>query len=494
MTVRLTPLQLSSKKGNPRKSALMKSTPFCIIAVASSLSCMGQSNDRPNVILIFPDQMRFDALGCMGNRDVKTPHLDKFASEGVLLRQTFSNTPVSGPARADILTGRYAHANGLVANDLRLKETEVTIAEILGNEGYETGFIGKWHLDGGPKDPGYVPPHRRQGFQFWAANECNHKHFKSSYYRNDSVSIPISEFETQVWTDEAIMFLEKRSARPFFLTIAMGPPHDPYKAPEKFRQLYDTSKLTMRPNWIKGTKNGSKEDIAEYYGMVSAIDADFGRLMQELEKRNLRRNTIVLFISDHGDMLGSHGRVFKRQPWEESVRVPGIISWPAKIPGGRVCNALFSTVDVMPTLLDLCAADIPEGVQGVSLKNVILNNEKGPDAVYFSIYGPCKWQNVEGGWRGIRTHRYKYATFENKPWILYDLEADPYETNNLIGNPAFRELQQKMHAHLGVWMKKTGDTWSNNWTYPFADNFELMKAPFYSVEEFFRWKAKQPSQ
>jgi arylsulfatase A-like enzyme len=100
---------------------------------------------------------------------------------------------------------------------------------------------------------------------------------------------------------------------------------------------------------------------------------------------------------------------------------------------------------------------------------------------------------VESGWRGIRTSRYKYATFESKPWILYDLEADPFEMNNLIGNPTYKDLQQKMHSRLVLWMKKTGDTWGNNWTYPFADNFELMKAPFYSVEEFFRWKEKQPN-
>ncbi len=471
----------------------MKKMYFFFFAATPFINVMSQAKERPNVILIFPDQMRFDALGCTGNPDVKTPNIDRFAGEGMLLKNTFSNTPVSGPARADILTGRYAHKNGLVANDLRLKESEVTIAEILGKKGYETGFIGKWHLDGGPKDPGYIPPQRRQGFEYWAANECNHKHFKSSYFRNDSVPIPISEFETKAWTVEAINFLEKRSSRPFFLTIAMGPPHDPYKAPEEFRNLYDTSKLTMRPNWVKGVKNGSKEDLAEYYGMISAIDAEFGRLMQELENHHLRKNTIILFISDHGDMLGSHGRVFKRQPWEESVRVPGIISWPGKIPDGKICNALFSTVDFMPTLLDFCAVDIPDEVQGVSLKKSILNNAPGPEVVYFSIYGPCKWQSVESGWRGIRTHRYKYATFENKPWILYDLESDPFETNNLIDNPVYRELQHKMHADLLLCMKKTGDSWNNNWTYPFADNFELIKAPFYSVKEFFEWKEKQPN-
>lgn len=444
-----------------------------------------QTPNRPNVILYFPDQMRADAMGCMGNPDVKTPHLDKFARDGVLLRNTFSNTPVSCPARAVILTGRYAHTTGLVANDLRLKEQEVTIAEILRSQGYSTAFIGKWHLDGGPKDPGYVPPQRRQGFDYWAANECNHQHFKGVYFRNDSVPIQNKAFETTTWTDEAIRFLDSGVQGPFIMTIAPGPPHDPYKATEEYRRLYDTAKLTMRPNWKAGIKNGSKEDLAQYYGMISAIDAEFGRLLHELEKRNLRRNTIILFFSDHGDMLGSHGRVFKRQPWEESVKVPGIISWLGKIPQGKECNALFSTVDIMPTLLDFCSIPIPGNIQGQSLKPSITGKHPGPEAVFFSIYGPCKWQGVDGGWRGIRTNRYKYAAYENKPWVLYDLQTDPYEMENLVGKPGYEKLEKKMDQLLRKYMKKSVDSWKLNWTYPFADNFELTKEAFYSIDEFF---------
>lgn len=452
----------------------------------------GENPSKPNIILIFPDQMRAQALGCMGNSDVLTPNLDKFAKEGVLLKNTFSNTPVSGPARAVMLTGRYAHQNGLVANDLRLKESELTIAEVLNKYGYTSGFIGKWHLDGGPKDPGYIPPSRRQGFNYWAANECNHNHFKSIFFKNDSIPVSINEFETKAWMDETVEFLNINQESPFFLTIAMGPPHDPYKAPGKYRNLYDTAKLKMRANWKPGIKAGSKEDIAQYYGMITAIDAEFGRLLHELEKRGLRENTIVLFISDHGDMLGSHGRVFKRQPWEESINVPGIISWPGKIPQGKTCEALFSTADVLPTLLDFCSVPIPSVVQGNSLKNSILLNRKGPEAVYLSIYGPCKWQGVEKGWRGIRTSNYKYITFEDKPWVLYNLKDDPFELKNLVDDPAHKAIQGKLHKMLLSWMEKTNDSWKNNWTYPFADNFELTKAPFYSIDEFFEWKKQRP--
>lgn len=449
--------------------------------------------NQPNVILIFPDQMRANALGCMGNPDIKTPYLDALAAEGVLLQNTYSNTPVCCPARATIFTGKYAHANGMVTNDLRLRETEVSIAELFKDHGYETGFIGKWHLDGGPKEPGFIPAERRQGFEFWAANECNHNHFNSHYFRgNDTVPIPINEFEPKIWIDEAIHFLKNRGEKPFFLTIAPGPPHNPYVAPKGYQSQYDSLQITMPLNWQANVKNGSKKDLTGYYAMITAMDVEFGHLFQELAEQGLKENTIVLFISDHGDMLGSQGRIYKRQPWEESAKVPGIISWPGTIPKGKKTKTLFSTVDVLPTLLDLCGFPVPENVQGISIKNSILDDEPGPDCIYFEILGPCKWQGVESGWRGIRTKQYKYARYKHSPWIMYDLKNDPFELNNLVGNPDYADLKQELDNFLSYQMGRYGDSWGKNWNYPFADNFELQQfQAFYSIDDYFKWKNKQ---
>ena len=197
---------------------------------------------RPNILFLLPDQLRAQALGCMGNPDVKTPHLDRLASEGVLFRNTFANTPVCCPARATMLTGKYAHANGMVANDLRLRESETTVAEALHDAGYRTGFVGKWHLDGGKRLPGYVPPGpRRQGFEFWAANECSHQHFDTQYFRDSDEPIPIKTFEPETWANLGIEFLRQtqNDDRPFFLAVQMGPPHDPYIAPEQYKAMYD---------------------------------------------------------------------------------------------------------------------------------------------------------------------------------------------------------------------------------------------------------------
>lgn len=203
-----------------------------IVGIFPAMTFAAVAAERPNILLIFPDQMRASAMGCMGNPDVKTPHMDRLAGEGMLFRHTYANVAVCCPARAILLTGTYPQKNGMVANDLRLREEQVTLAEILAERGYRTGFIGKWHLDGGPRDPGFVPPGpRRQGFDFWAAYECHHRHFTPVYFRDTPEPIIVPKFEPVASCDFAEEFLRGQPAdRPFFLAVQMGPPHDPYGA------------------------------------------------------------------------------------------------------------------------------------------------------------------------------------------------------------------------------------------------------------------------
>jgi len=286
---------------------------YCSVA---NLAFAQPSSRRPNILLIFPDQLRAQALGCMGNPDVRTPNLDRLAAEGILFRQTLANTPVCCPARANLLTGKYAHRNGMIANDLRLRESETTLAELLRQAGYRTGFIGKWHLDGGKRLPGFVPPgSRRQGFEFWAANECSHTHFDTQYFRDTDTPIPIQKFEAEAWTDIAIEFLRETRGQPFFLMIAMGPPHDPYAAPERYMKMYDPKRLKLRRNWVEGIKGAGREEIAAYYAATTAVDDQVGRLIQAVKDDNQAEDTIVLVTSDHGDMLGSQAARLKRKPW-----------------------------------------------------------------------------------------------------------------------------------------------------------------------------------
>lgn len=471
---------------------------------ASSLPVMGQetTQDRPpNVLLIFADQMRGQAMGCMGNPDVITPYLDRLASEGILFPDTFSNTPVCCPARACLLTGKYTHKHGLVANDLRLRESEVTIAEIMAKNGYRTGFIGKWHLDGGARQPGFVPPGpRRQGFQFWAANQCSHEHFDTHYFHDSPEPIAVKKFEPEAWTDEAINFLQSNQDQPFFLTVAMGPPHDPYDAPEEYKSLYDPEKLEMRPNWVEGIKNAGRNEIAKYYAAITAIDDQVGRLLATLDELNLAEDTIVLFTSDHGDMLGSHGLRLKRKPWEESILVPGILRYPRKVQPSQMANALFSWVDIAPTLLSLCGIAPGDDMQGSDLSQFILGKKLGenanpPSSVFFQIFGPYHQGGVTEGWRGVRTMRYMYARTEEKPWVLYDLRTDPYEMNNLVDNDVYAEVLSLMEKKLQDWMSKTEDSWAYNWSEPVEDAGRLYRhGTFYTVDEYLAWARENPDR
>lgn len=428
------------------------------------------SDRRPNVVLLMPDQMAGHAMGVAGNPDVKTPRMDRLASEGVFLTNSIANNPVCCPARATILTGMYPHGHGLISNDLRLREWRVTLAEILAEAGYATGFVGKWHLDGGVRMPGFIPPGpRRQGFAFWAANQCNHNYFDPIYFCDTPEPIRPQRFETEVWADEALRFIRANRDRPFFLEWACGPPHNPYKAPEKYRAMYDAEKLTMRENWQEVERHGTREDIAHYYGMVTAIDDAIGRILDELDRLELARDTLVIFTSDHGDMLGSHGMAMKTKPWEESIRVPGILRYPAQLAAGQKRDLLLSHVDLAPTIMAFCGLRPKPWMHGKDLSRVLRGMEDDTvEAVYLQINEPRPHLSVPDSWRGIRTKRYTYARFEDRPWVLYDLQEDPYQLNNLVDDEACAEVRRRLDRMVQAEMARTGDRWSVD-----LDEFEV---------------------
>lgn len=447
---------------------------------------------RPNIVFLMPDQHRQQAVNCLGNAEVRTPNIDRLASEGLTLENTFANSPVCCPARATLLTGQYIHRNGMVANDLRLRENSVSFARTLATAGYRTGFVGKWHLDGGPRLPGFVPPgDRRQGFEFWAGNQCSHTHFRNWYYRDAAERIYLDTFETDGYADVGIEFLRKSRSdpRPFYLTVQWGPPHDPYKAPAHYSGMYDPARITMRPNWREGGPGTRRQDIAEYYGMVTAVDDAVGKVLRAIDDLGLRDNTIVLFSSDHGDMLGSQGRRLKRKPWEESIRVPGIMRWPGRLKPGSRNNTFFTHVDFAPTLLGMAGVEVPSEMQGQNLASTLTTGQgKAEDSAYFEICVPYAGDGTEDAWRGVRTEQFMYARFKDKPWVLYDLKADPFQQKNLAGEPSARAIQQEMERRIQVWMDKTGDSWTNNWPDPVEDEGRLYRhRTFYTIQEYRDW-------
>ncbi len=488
-----------------------------LAGISNRVSVAFDASDRPNVLLILPDQMRASAMGCDGNTQVKTPAIDRLAAAGIRFKRTYANVPVCCPARAIMLTGTYPHVNGMMANDLRLREEQVTIAEILRDDGYRTGFIGKWHLDGGQRDPGFVPPGpRRQGFDFWAAYECHHKHFRPTYFRDTPEIITIDKFEPVASCDFAVEFLrDQPNGQPFFLTVQMGPPHDPYGAPEEYMRQYIPERITPSENWQPNSETrpaaapskrpassaiapdvepGGLAEIAAYYAAITALDDQVDRLMKTLQERGLYENTIIVFTSDHGDMLGSHGMRRKRKPHDESARVPGIVSWPARIPKGQVVDALFSHVDIAPTLLALSGKTIPQNMQGSDLSRVALGQTtEGPDAVLLQIFVPFNPDQISKPWRGIVTAQHTYARFENEGWVLFDHTSDPSEMNNFIDDPKHANLKRELDEKLSMLMKKHGDAWSFNSNELVEEGGRLYRnQTFYTIDDYLSWSKANP--
>jgi arylsulfatase A-like enzyme len=423
------------------------------VAVAGKQLLASQASaKRPNIVYVFADQMRAHAMGCMGNKQVITPNLDKLASDGLLVTNGISCQPVCTPYRAQLLTGRYGHSTGIIHNDIRLPDSEVLISELMNKQGYTTGYIGKWHLSGNRSNP--VDKKNRRGWDFWAVRNCSHQHSKPVYWLNDSAEpTKVPGWEPDVQTDLAVEFIKKNKKSPFCLFMSFGPPHNPYVAPKKYVDMYKDKKLTVRPN----CSNKSTKTLIEYYAMVTSLDSCMGRITKALDAAGVSDDTIVVFSSDHGDMLGSQGHRWKQRPWEESINVPFIVRYGRKIKKGQVRDWIVSSVDVMPTLLGFCDISIPSQVQGLDYSATFLGkSKKQRDAAFlFNVHsggGP----NTD--WRGIRDKEWTYAFHYSGDWVMYDLKNDPYQLKNLIDDPKYAAKKKQLRKQLETMRKDLGES------------------------------------
>lgn len=433
------------------------------------------SGGKPNILFVFADQLRYGALGSSGNKVVRTPNLDRLADQGVVFNQAFASHPLCSPYRAHLMTGRYAHRNGVLDNEYRLRRDQTTLPQALKGAGYHTAFVGKWHLGEGP-----YTEDKRYGFDYMAAYNCQHAYYTTRYWENERGPIRIESWAPEGETDLAIKFIENHRRdnpdAPFALLLAWGPPHWPYdQYPREFK-TYAPEGVDLPPNVPVQMAAFARSEIADYYGNVSGLDRQMGRLTAALDRLGLAENTIVCFTSDHGDHLSSHGfgkpmdtwmhpsmRASKATPYEEAAHIPFIMRFPQRVPGGRRTQAMFSSVDVMPTLLGLCGVAVPKEVQGHNLSHVATgkNGPPPPDSVYLQNMGPgwpdrIKWV---GFWRGIRTDRWVYARWhkdEHGP-LLFDRENDPHELKNLAGQKEYAKVQQEMEDRLRRWIAETGD-------------------------------------
>lgn len=436
---------------------------LCIaIGFAVDAAAAEPAPTRPNVVFIIADQWRAQAFGFAGDPNAHTPELDKLAADSVRLTTCVSTLPVCSPCRASILTGQYATTNGVFLNDVCLGNKATSIAQAFKQAGYHTGFIGKWHVDGHGRES-FIPPERRQGFEFWRADECTHDYNHSVYFADTPEKLYWPGYDAEAETTVAQQYIRDHGREPFLLFLSWGPPHNPYgTAPARFAVHFSPQQISVRPNVPPEFRAFARRDMAGYYAHGAALDECIGRIMQTLHDAGLADNTIVVFTADHGDMLYSHAEIRKQRPWDESILVPFVVHWPAgNCSGGRTLAAPFGTPDIMPTLLGLCRIKIPSTVEGDD-RSAWLRGET-PDqhaGALISCVTPFgEFTRNQGGreFRGIRTQRYTYVRTLDGPWLLYDNLTDPYQQQNHIADPKFASLRSDLDAQLTANLKQHHD-------------------------------------
>ncbi len=431
------------------------------LAAAALPSWTSREAPHPNVVFVLADQWRASALGYAGDPNVRTPNLDRLAAASVRFTNAVSCCPVCTPYRASLLTGRYPTTTGMFLNDLALPPGETGLGETFKASGYDTAFIGKWHVDGHGRRS-FIPPERRHGFAYWKAAECDHDYMKSHYYAGDSPEMRTWEgYDAFAQTQDARAYIRRRArgGKPFLLVLSFGPPHFPHAtAPRESMALYPSEKLTLAPNVPADQRPGVLKELPGYYGHCTALDRSVGDIVRTLEETGLAKDTILVFTSDHGEMMGAHGvrPRLKQHPWDESVHVPFLVRYPALHGAeGRSAGTPIGTPDILPTLAGLAGLPAPSATEGEDLSAVVRGAADRDRAALIMSVAP----SIPGmrEYRGVRTGRYTYVRDLAGPWLLFDNLADPFQLTNLAGVPAAAKAQARCDEALRSELRTIGD-------------------------------------
>jgi arylsulfatase A-like enzyme len=423
-----------------------------------------------NLLFIFTDQQHRYALGCMGNPDVETPTLDRLAERGVLFTRSYSNDPVCGPFRGSLLTGQYSSRCGVTRNGDPLPDGAPTFADAANAGGYDTAFVGKWHLGGAGNQP--IPKALRGGFQHFMGYQCHNGFYNEvCFYDEANREHRFEKHRTDVTTDLAIERLKMlaRSQSPFMLMVAYQAPHYPEQPAPEYARMYRDRPVSRRPNCtgeidpFTATHSPPSPDsidldpdyqrygndldayIRLYNAMCTQIDANIGRLFDALEDAGVADQTMIVFTSDHGDMQGSHGMKNKCLPYEESAGIPLIVRVPG-LPESRVSDAPVSGIDLMPTCLELMGLPPVDGVDGASFAPLLRGRTEAGPGFAFSERGT--WCMVVGAAWKLVAERGENGL---APTMLFHLDEDPYEMQNRVADPADAPLRDRMLAELAAW-------------------------------------------
>jgi arylsulfatase A-like enzyme len=436
------------------------------------------ATSRPNVLFYFADQVRACELGYNGGQNVPTPNLDRLARQGTVFTNAISSCPLCTPYRAMLQTGRWPTLSGGVMNWINLPSSGQSLGDVFARGGYDTAFIGKWHLAAGARagslkrgepvkprpESEYVPPGpARMGYQHWAAYNFHANFARAFYYRDTPERLIMPGYETDAETDLAIQYMRGRSGKPFFLTVAPHPPHPPWRpeqAPPGWLERVP-KELHWRAN-VKGRKEGPLNDPRCYFAMLANVDDNVGRLMKFLDESGLAGNTIFVFTTDHGEMLASQGRYNKMVPYAEAVDVPLIVRWPRRVPAGAASDVLYTPMDHLPTLASLCGLSVPSLVNGMDLSAHVLGR-RGPERdaalmMNFVSHWDFPETNTEWPeWRGIRTKQHTYVRWLNGAEELYDNLADPLQLRNLFDGRRAPEVMTRLRSRLKDLLNESHD-------------------------------------
>jgi N-acetylglucosamine-6-sulfatase len=431
-----------------------------------------QTAPRPNIVFILIDDLRWDALGVMGHPFVKTPNIDRIAKEGMIFRNAFVTTPLCSPSRASFLTGQYVHKHNIVGNEkpqvygpLSFKLT--TFPMLLQRAGYETAYVGKWHM--GTDD---AP---RPGFDRWVS-------FKGQGAYNDPPlnldgrQEKVAGYMTDLLSDYAVEFVRRQHAKPFMLYLAHKAIHGPFTPAERHKDLYADQTIKRAPNaqdTLEGKPmlrrtvgerpaarpgGGPNDDlIKNQMRCLTSIDEGVGRVLKALEETGQLDKTIVIFTSDNGYFWGEHGLGDKRAAYEESIRIPLLVRYPKMIKAGATREQAALNVDIAPTLLELAGAPIPKEMHGQSLAPLFKGNpRKWRESFLTEYFAEERFPNI-ASWQAVRSARWKYVHYTELEGAdeLYDLKADPGEMKNLIADPGAQPALKEMKLELQRWLEKT---------------------------------------
>ena len=462
----------------------MKHTTRAILSALAGLLLFATAlaaESRPNILLVVVDDLRFDDFGAAGHPFARTPHLDRVVREGAQFKNFFAVTPLCSPSRANILTGQETRHHGILDNTERSPRSHAlpTFARSLKAAGYNTGFIGKWHMGNDPTP--------RPGFDYWVAMKGQGEVADPELYENGRLA-RVPGYVTDIFTERAVGFIEQRRTAPFLLMLSHKALH-PNKVQradgtteaigeggfipaERHKTLYADGQPPRRPNYAVPPKGkpalerpipGVKplgpdtvtpdETIRDRLRMLAAVDEGLGQMLAALEKQGALDRTVVMVIGDNGYFYGEHGLSEERRlAYEESIRLPLLVRYPPRVKAGSAPTAMSLTTDLAPTIVELAGAPALSGIDGRSLLPLFTRTPADWRSSFLIEYTTdiVFPRMLKMGYDAVRTERYKFIRYRELDGMneLYDLQTDPYELSNLIAIPSAATVRRQMEAEL----------------------------------------------